>query len=66
MDPVVIIGLANIVAKLVFQFMQANPNATQAEVDAHILANLPIIQASIDTIQAEMAKYAQPIEPVKP
>jgi hypothetical protein len=59
MDPVLILGLANIVAKLVVQFMTANPNATQAEVDAHIAANLPLIQASIDVIQAEMAKYSR-------
>lgn len=58
MDPILIIGLANIVAKLVMQFMQANPNATQEEVDAHIVANLPRLQASIQVIQAEMAQYA--------
>jgi hypothetical protein len=61
MDPVIIIALANIVAKLVVQFMQANPNATQEEVDAHIAANLPLIQASIVVIQAEIAKYNPPV-----
>jgi t-SNARE complex subunit (syntaxin) len=58
MDPILILGLANIVAKLVMQYIEANPNATQEEVNAHIAANLPRLLATIQIIQAEIAQYA--------
>jgi hypothetical protein len=57
MDPVLAIGLANIVAKLVMQYLERNPNATEEEVKAHIAQNLPLILESIQVIKDEMSKY---------
>jgi len=57
MEATTIIILANIISKLVFQFMQANPGATQEEVDKMIATNIPLIQQTIIILQAEMAKY---------
>ncbi len=57
MDPILLIGLANVVAKMVMDYMNRNPNATEEEVKAHIAENLPLIQASIKTIQEEIEKY---------
>lgn len=57
MEATTIIILANIISKLVFQFIQTNPNATQEEVDKMIATNIPLIQQTIIILQAEMAKY---------
>ena len=50
---------ANMLAKIILQYIQSNPNTTEAEMTALIADNGAKIKVIIDTINTEMAQFAK-------